>query len=193
MQSTEVQGTGVLGVNLEQTSHQLTVIEVGYAIHKLLKKHRRGSSIRSPVIISALLNMVGHDTVGDVPQFTDTYLNYVKTWMTVNDRGGLQHILDDTYRFFVAMEMITYKLLEVGESKEKVMCEVTRNENVVFLWKLTTDISDHKLSIELLREATQEWFTIRGFSITSQLMEQYKAATKRTLKESKVRGMSYTS
>ena len=151
MQSTEVQGTGVMGVNLEQASRQLTVIEenaiyyaAGYVIHKLLKKHRRGSSSRSPVIISALLNMVGHDMVGDVPQFTDTYLDYVKTWTNVNDRGGLQHISDDTYRFFVAMEMITYKLLEVGESKEKVMCEVTRNENVVFLWELAIDISDDK-------------------------------------------------
>ena len=53
---------------------------------------------------------------------------------------------DDTYRFFVPMEMITYKLLEVGESKEKIKCEVTRNENVMFLWELITDISDDKLN-----------------------------------------------
>jgi len=120
-----------------------TYYAAGYVVHKLLKKHRRGLSSRSPIIIfiSALLNIVGHDTVGDVPQFTYTYLDYVKTWMTVNDRGGLQHISDDTYRFFVPMEMITYKLLEVGELKEKIKCEVTRNENVVFLWELITDIS----------------------------------------------------
>ena len=57
--------------------------------------------------------------------------------------------------FFVAM---TYKLLEVGETKEKVMCEeVTGDENVLFLWELATDLSEDNLSVTLLRETVQEW------------------------------------
>ena len=188
VQATDMQSAGVLEVDPEPCC-QLTVIEenaIYYAVvHKLLKKHRRGSSNQSPVVVSALLNMIGHDTIGDVPQNTDTYLDYVKTWTIANDRGALRHVSEDTYRFFVAMEMITYKLLEVGESKEKVMCEVSGDENVLFLWEIATDLSQDKLSFTLLRETVQEWFTIRGFSVASKLLEQYKAATKKNIKGTK--------
>ena len=145
VQATDMQSAGVLEVDPEPCC-QLTVIEenaIYYAVvHKLLKKHRRGSSNQSPVVVSALLNMIGHDTIGDVPQNTDTYLDYVKTWTIANDRGALRHVTvsEDTYRFFVAMEMTTYKLLEVGESKEKVTCEVTGDKNM-FFWELAKKIN----------------------------------------------------
>ena len=95
VQGTDVQGAGDPGVNLEPC-HQLTVTEenviyyaVGYVVHKLMKKHRRGSSSQSPVIIGALLNMVGHNSIEDTPQTTDSYLDYVKTWTIANDREAL--------------------------------------------------------------------------------------------------------
>jgi len=81
--------------------------------------------------------------------------------------------------------MITYRLIAVGEVKEKVMCEVVGDENVKFLWEIATDISDERLKTSLLREVTQEWFTIRGFSVTSRLLEHYKMATKKNIKGTK--------
>ena len=65
------------------------------------------------------------------------------------------------------------------------MCEVTGDENVLFLWELVTDLSENNLSVTLLRETVQEWFTIRGFSVASKLSEQYKAATKKNIKGTK--------
>ena len=159
----------------------------GYVVHKLMKKHRRGSSCQSPVIIGALLNVVGHNTIEDTPQTSDSYLDYVKTWTIAND---------DTYRFFVAMEMIAYKLLEVGETKEKVMCEVTGDENVLFLWELATDLSEDNLSVTLLRETVQEGSLLNAF----QLQVNYWNSTsllqkknKKTLKGQKVYVKNYTS
>ena len=48
------------------------------------------------------------------------------------------------------------------------MIEVVGDENVKFLWEIATDLSDEKLQLSLLQEATKEWFT-RGFSVASQL------------------------
>ena len=129
--------------------------------------------------------MVGQDAVGDIPQDNSSYLDYVKTWTRTNDRGSLWHVSDDTYRCFLAIEMVTYRLIAAGEQKEKVMCEVVCDENVKFLWEIATDISDEKLKMSLLQEVAQEWLTIRGFSIASQLLEQCKLATKKNIKGTK--------
>ena len=83
--------------------------------------------------------MVGQDAVGDMPQDTSTYLDYVKTWTHANDSlGGLWHVSNDTYKCFLAIEMITYKLIAAGEQKIKVMCEVVSDKNVNFLLKIAT-------------------------------------------------------
>ena len=67
----------------------------------------------------------------------------------------------------------------------EVMCEVVGDENVLFMWEIAADLPDNRVAISLLREAAQEWFTIRGFSVASQLLEQYKRATKKNIKGSK--------
>ena len=92
--------------------------------------------------MGALLSMVEQDAVGDIPQDNSSYLDYVKTWTRTNDRGGLRHVSDDTYRCFLAIEMITYRLIAIGEQKEKVMCKVVCDENVKLLWEIATDIFD---------------------------------------------------
>ena len=69
--------------------------------------------------MGALLSMVDQDAVGDIPQDTSSYLDYVKMWTHTNDRGGLRHVSDDTYRCFLTIEMITYRLIAAGEQKRK--------------------------------------------------------------------------
>ena len=58
-----------------------------------------------------------------------------------------------------------------GETKDKVISEITTNENG-FPWEMATDLIDEKQSMGLLREVIELWFTIRGFSIPNQLLEQ---------------------
>ena len=56
------------------------------------------------------------------------------------------------------------------------------DENLTFLWEIATDMSHGSQSSKLLQEVVQLWYVIRGFSITSKLLEDYKKATKTTTK-----------
>ena len=185
----QVDNTTVQDLEQPEPSRQLTIVEenalyyaAGYVIQKLIKKHRQRSDEQALEIMGALLNMIGQDIVGDMHQDTTSYIDYVKTWTRNNDRGGLRHVSNDTYRCFLAIETIIYKLIVAGEPKDKVMIEVVGDENVKFLWEIATDLSNEKLQLSLLQEATKEWFTLRGFSVASQLLEQYKRATKKNIK-----------
>ena len=89
-------------LQLPEPSRQLTIVEenavyyaAGYIINKLIKKYRQRSDEQALKIIGALLNMIGQDIVGDIPQDTATYIDYM-TWTRNNDRGCLQHVPDDT-------------------------------------------------------------------------------------------------
>ena len=75
-----------------------------------------------------------------------------------------------------------YQLIKEGELREKVVSEIMTNKNILFLWGIATDLADTKQSLALLQEVVQLWYTIRGFSITSQLLEQHKKTTKSTIK-----------
>ena len=175
-----------------ETSREFSVIEenavyysAGYVVQKLLKKYTKRSDETANIFVAVLLNMVGEDIVGDIPADTDSYLDYVKVWTRNTDRGGLRHASNDTYRFFLALETVLLQLVEKGELREKVVSGIMTNENVVFLWGIATDLADMKQSLALLQEVVQLWYTLRGFSITSQLLEQYKKATKSTIKGKK--------
>ena len=174
----------------EEPTHEFSTIEEnaiyyasGFVIRKLLKKYMQYANDKAMTFVSILPTMVGEDT-GEKLTDNCTYLDYIKTWTKSTDRGGLCHVTDDTYRFFLAVESQLHKFLKRGELKEEVLSQIVSNENVRFLWEIaTTELSDdEKHSLELLHEVVNLWFTIRGFSVTSHLLEQYKKATKTTVK-----------
>ena len=70
--------------------------------------------------------------------------------------------------------------------KDEILTRVLGDENVRFLWEIAvaTELND-MYSAELLQEVVNLWFTIRGFSVVGQLLEQYKKATKSTIKGKK--------
>lgn len=169
-------------------SREFSVVEenavyyaAGYVVQKLIKKFRRSSNNDACVYIGVLLHMVGEDNSGALLE-NDTYLEYVKVWTSNTDRGGLRHASDDTYRFFLALESKVYELIKSGDKKDKVVSETIDDENLIFLWEIATDMSHGRQSSKLLQEVVELWYAIRGFSITSKLLEQYKKATKTTTK-----------
>ena len=85
-------------------------------------------------------------------------------------------------RCFLAIEQIVYKLITASEPKDKVLTKIVSDKNVKFLGEITTDLLDEKLQLLLLQGVTNEWFILRGFSVASQLLEQYKRATKKNIK-----------
>ena len=78
-----------------------------------------------------------------------------------------------------------YKLITASEPKDKVLTEIVSDKNVKFLGEIATNLLDEKLQLLLLQEVTNEWFILRGFSLASQLLEQYKRATKKNIKGTK--------
>jgi len=83
----------------------------------------------------------------------------------------------------IILALWTCKLVKLRVSQ--AVARVTRVVPLALLCEIATDISDEGLKILLLREVTQEWFTIRGFSVASRLLEHYKLQLKRISKAPK--------
>ena len=109
---------------------------------------------------------------------------YTSEWVKTVDRGGLFHINDPTFFLFRAVEMATQALLPKhlrnpsGNRKDGLQQKITEDEDVQFYWSMVSvDIEDETKSLELLQSIVELWVRIRGFSITSAWMEQYKRAS----------------
>ena len=62
-----------------------------------------------------------------------------------------------------------------------IIGSVAQDEDVLFYWSMNSvDISEKSHSVELLSSVISLWVTIRGFSIASTWMEEYKQAAKTT-------------
>ena len=139
---------------------------------------------KAMAFVGTLLILIGED-VGEKLSDTSTYLEYIKIWTNNTDRGGLRHVTDDTYRCLLVIESIVYNILKRGGLKEEVFSEVVSSENVRFHWEVATTEEINDYTLELLHEVVNLWFTVRGFSIASRLLEEYKKATKTTIKGKK--------
>ena len=155
----------------------------GYVIRKLIYRHQKSSDSKSKATVSALWEMLGEDctSVNTLCSFDD----YVKTWISSNNHGGLKHVSLDTFNCFKAIELITYKLVSEGHSKDEIVSQTFSNENVVFHWEQISEIPEEAHSLKLLRDVIDLWFTIRGFSVTNRLFEEYKRASKINIKGKK--------
>ena len=83
----------------------------------------KGSDSKSKVTVAALWGMLGEDcnSVNALCSFNE----YIKTWTTTNDRGGLKHVSLDTFNCFKAIELITYKLISAGRAKDDIILQTS--------------------------------------------------------------------
>lgn len=154
----------------------------GYIIRKLIWKYEKTSIEDSKLFINALWDMIGEDCYS--VEATSTYNDYVKIWIKAQDRGGLQHVSNDTFNCFKAIEVITYQLIERGYEKEYVTSQAYSDPNILFYWELISDLKQEK-SMILLHDVIELWFTVRGFTLTNRLFEEYKLASKCNIKGKK--------
>ena len=117
----------------------------GFVVRKLQQKYMQYANDKAMAFVGLLLNMVGEDT-GHTIHDTSTYL---KTWTKSTDRGGLWHVTNDTYRYFLAIKSIVYNILKRGGLKDEVLVKVV---NVRFLWEIAVGGLNDKYSSELLQE-----------------------------------------
>lgn len=114
------------------------------------------------------------------------------TWIDIVDRGGLFHVNDMAYAFFVSLEEVVRQYLKISEAsnmkpgtKDKIVKSILEDENVNLQWSAIRVELDEKASGTLLSMIASEWITLRGFSFAGSFMELYKLHTKQSLQKSK--------
>ena len=104
------------------------------------------------------------------------------------NRDGLYEINDESYLLFKEIETVMQAKLRThlqqgvdGSPSAKLsgreeILEIVKNDiKVLFYWDILSKIiKDEEFKMELLTAVIHMWLTIRGYSITSQWMEQYK-------------------
>ena len=85
------------------------------------------------------------------------------------------------HTFFVAIEKVTWlhlphkcSLENHDNIKKSVMKAISDDIDVQFYWTLISQDIDEEDAIELLTEICDMWVTIRGFSMASTWLEEYK-------------------
>ena len=160
----------------------------GFVVMKMKKKY---SNTKSVFINQSLLSMeegTAKDEGGSGEE-DESFMSYTRAWLDLVNRGGLFRVHDDVYSFFLELELCMYPLLrnrlDVGDSsqsKSEMVKSIRTDEDVLFAWSVVTiDLSEDDSQL-LLADIIELWMTIRGFSIASRLLEDYKEASKLTLK-----------
>lgn len=122
----------------------------------------------------------------------ETRAHFSEGWTDLVDRGGLIHISDSIFLFFVAMEVVVKphfstnnpSLLQKG-LKERVIDDVVQESDVLFHWSMIASNWVEEDADELLKTIVNHWVTLRGFSFVSGFNEQYKKEHTKTLEKSK--------
>ena len=112
----------------------------------------------------------------------ETYLTYTRAWLKLVNRGGLFTVNEQVYTFFQELEVCIYPMLaeklKMGASPEKdeMVQKIEANEDILFAWSLITVDLSRDDSHLLLTDIILLWMTIKGYAITSRLVEDNKEA-----------------
>ena len=122
----------------------------------------------------------------------ESFLAYTCSWLQLINRGGLFTVCDYVYSFFFELDLCVYSLLKqrlgVGgssETKSELLQAIKSDEDVLFAWSMVTLDLSKEDSCLLLASVVELWVTIRGFSVASRLLEEYKEALQMTTKGEK--------
>ena len=116
--------------------------------------------------------------------------NTADDWVNIIDRGGLCHISEHAYMFFVAMEEeVQLNLKSIPDEKktdgfkEKVLDKINSNEYVKSYWSDIANDAEEDDANTLLGMITRLWITIRGFLLM--LVHGWKPINKHVRKGSR--------
>ena len=157
----------------------------GYVCRKVRTKLEATSLPEKEELILCIMSFAGDEE--DETEETEVWLNSI-------DRGGLWHVNDTMYAFFVIVEEITrrfFTMRHIGElqsqnnRKQKMLEYLMHHGDVLFQWSfLTTSISDSVASL-LLERILRLYVTVRGFGFATLCVEMFKQNTKQSLQRKK--------
>ena len=101
------------------------------------------------------------------------------------------HVSEEAFRFFLAVEYATQRNLRVSNVfgmdenfRNKLKNLIVGDSDVEFYW-LLTGVEDEDAGQLVMEKLIEKWITVRGFSFTNSILEQYKQNSKKTTAKSK--------
>lgn len=156
----------------------------GYVSLKLMRRFEKQSGTKARQFVECLSKMA---VMGKESSFFD----YTKEWLKLVNRGGLFQVNEPTYLFYRAVEVKTRVYLPQHLSKPHggkgtLISSIKDDSAVQNRWtSLIGAIDEDNDAQELLGTIIELWITIRGHSLTATWFEDYKKATKKSVKKSK--------
>ena len=179
------QQSGSKDIELRESEKGVLRYVAGYICRHLQQKLERGSHQFKEEMILCLMELVKDQ---------DTEQHGIdEDWTDLVDRGGLWHIKETTYQLFSAIEDAVRNILKLlvhpsAPSKLEVMQKVTSDDDVLFYWLIVSadfEIDDREVHTILLEKIVELYVTVRGFSLASGWLEQYKQCTKQSTQRTK--------
>ena len=111
-------------------------------------------------------------------------------WISVMDRGGLNHVSNTMFLLLLAMEMeVKTHIAKLPDDsnihKDLLKEKLLSNEEVDFHWESLSVNWVEGVSTSLLSYIIEYYLTVRGFAYVSNWMEKYKKKTKKDVQKSK--------
>ena len=156
----------------------------GYVGMKLFNRFGKNKGMKASQYRECLSDM---SKKGD----DSSFYAYTTEWIQSIDRGGLFSVSDSTFNLFKAIEVRTKAILpeqlaclNQQYNKDEVIHTIIAGETVQLKWKpVRVNVMDEEDASELLFGIVEMWVTVRGFSITSKWMEEYKQAKEKVVKK----------
>jgi len=156
----------------------------GYVCRHLRKKIEASNHPLKEDMVLCLMTMVKDKS--------NTSSGPCEEWTDLVDRGGLWHVQENTHSLFLCLEeeicLLLPSLLHEADKKEKIINELSTNEDVLFYWLIVGadfEEDDERVHAELLKKIIELFVTIRGFSYASGWLEKYKQRNKKGTQKSK--------
>ena len=156
----------------------------GYVSLKLMRKFEKQSGTKARQFVECLSKMA-------VMGKESSFYEYTKEWLKLVNRGGLFQVNEPTYLFYRAVEAKTRIYLPQYLSKSHgvkgtLISSIKDDTAVQTRWTpLTGAIDEDDDAQKLLGAIIEPWITIRGHSLTATWLEDYKKATKKSVKKMK--------
>ncbi|CAB4010116.1 Hypothetical predicted protein [Paramuricea clavata] len=120
--------------------------------------------------------------VDDELEKSQTFLEYTRSWIEKQNRGGLFQLNDAGYLFFRAVERHCRKFLQQtcvpnngsSDIRELVLKDIYNDNVALQHWAHATAGQPSSVSLQVLQMCVKLWVTIRGHAFAANWVEKFK-------------------
>lgn len=173
---------------LEKNAIQYTA---GAVVRNLTRKYTKNSSHKKAETYLSILKKMQ----SKLSRAQSSNSEESNEWTGLVDRGGLVHVTSTVYDLFMYLELVVDdELTSIFKSKGKGIERIRKerlnwvcdSEELQLVWGMI-DEEDEDDDLEFLKEIASVWITIRGYSKTRKIKEDYKKAKRNSTKKRSLR------